>query len=99
MKLPGYSVISVSTLVDELLQSGEHAAFLASAGYSMQNWSELESDLRQLLAQHANYIYSDDKGNYYKIVGQLHHIPVVTIWLWEQEVDAPRFTTLFPLDK
>jgi len=99
MKLPEDTIIAVTTLYDELLHPhahGNQVALLAKGGYMLDNWGELETDLRKLLQQDATRVRSDANGDYYEINGQLRDISVKTLWFWANEADAPQFVTLLP---
>lgn len=99
MRLPEDSFIAVSKITDYLLKPGlrgDKAKFLALGDYTIENWAELETDIRDLLQLEAIFQRTDDFGDYYEISGNLRNLQVKTIWLWEHGSDVPRFITLFP---
>lgn len=99
MKLPEESIIAVAKITDYLLKPnlrGDKAKFLEMGGYTMNNWAELETAIRNLLQLEAIFQKTDDFGDYYEISGNLNTLQVKTIWLWEHGSDVPRFITLFP---
>jgi hypothetical protein len=76
---------------------------LARAGYTLENWQQLEMDLRtQILPLEA--VLSDEPnrfGNVYKIRGVLSGVngvslAIVTIWMIEFETQRTKFITLYP---
>lgn len=99
MQLPEDTIIAIAKITDYLLKPGlpgDKAKFLAMGGYTMENWPELETDIRNLLELETTFQKSDEFGDYYEISGNLRNLQVKTIWLWEHGSDVPRFITLFP---
>lgn len=106
MKLSGDSVIAEAKLTKYLLvwrEADDKSKFLAQAGYTLENWQQLEADLReQVLPLEA--VPSDEPnrfGDVYEIRGALcgvngSNLAVVTIWMIENETQVTKFITLYP---
>ena len=83
-----------------LLPKDDKSQYLALAGYALENWQQLEKDLReQILSLEAVPIEMTRYGQKYSITGSLigingNAIRVKTIWIIENEIT--RFVTLFP---
>ncbi len=97
------AVISEAKLTEYLLmvlEKDDKSQFLAQAGYTLENWQELEQDLReQILSLAAIPTVQTEYGQKFSITGNLagrnqHSIRVKTIWIVAQGVT--RFVTLFP---
>ena len=75
MKLPADAVIAADKLTRYLLvpqTRGDKSAFLAGAGYTVQNADLLLRDLRaQVLPMDAAALESNEFGQYYEIRGRL----------------------------
>lgn len=103
MKLPIDSIIATEKLTQYLLVFNEHndkSKFLEKSGYSLENWEELEVDLRKLLNNDAVLQKEDTFGKYFVIIGELsNRLNVKTIWLLESGSDVVRFITLIPMAK
>jgi hypothetical protein len=82
------------------LEKDDKSKFLAQAGYILENWQELEQDLReQILSLEAIPTIQTQYGQKFAITGNLtgrnqRSIRVKTIWIVSQ--DITRFVTLFP---
>ena len=91
-KLTGYLLIH--------LEKDDKSKFLAQGGYMLDNWWELEKDLReQILPLQAIAIALTQYGQKFAIVGSLlgpngRTLHVKTIWIINS--DATRLVTLFP---
>ena len=95
------AVISEAKLTHYLLVSLEKddkSQFLV-AGYALNNWQQLEKDIRQILSLEATPTQNTRYGQKYAIVGTLTgpnkvSLSVRTIWIVHDGVT--RFVTLFP---
>jgi len=82
------------------LEKDDKSQFLSQAGYTLENWQELEQDLReQILSLEALPTIQTQYGQKFSITGNLtgrnqHSIRVKTIWIVAQGIT--RFVTLFP---
>jgi hypothetical protein len=106
MKLPKDAIIAPAKLTNYLLiyrPVDDKSKFLARAGYSLNNWQQLETDLRsQILVLDA--IPSDEInrfGDVYEIRGSLTgpndvSLKVLTIWMTEYSTGQTKFITLSP---
>lgn len=97
------AVISTAKLTQYLLvplPADDKSQFLATAGYTLDNWQQLEQDLReQILVLEATLAIKTAYGQKYSITGNLtgpngNTIQVKTIWIVAGELT--RFVTLFP---
>ena len=104
MKLPRDSVISETKLKEYLLvhrDEDDKSGFLALAGYSLESWRELETDLRRQLELDALLIETTQYGEMYQIKGQLvgpngKSLDVITVWIRLSATGETRFVTLVP---
>lgn len=105
MKLSPDAIIAEAKLTQyllKLLPQDDKSKFLAQAGYSQENWQQLEKDLReQILPLDAIFTEQTRFGEHYKIRGTLTGtngviLPVVTIWMIEKATGQTKFITLFP---
>ncbi len=105
MKLPADTVIATEKLTGYLLLPqvrGDKSAFLAKAGYTLENAKQLLQDLRsQILPLEAIALESNKFGKYYEIKGALNgpnevRLYVRTIWINEHLSDITKFVTLIP---
>lgn len=105
MKLPADAVIAMDKLTGYLLMPqarGDKSAFLAGAGYTMDNADQLLRDLRtQILSLDATMLESNKFGRYSEIRGQLTGpngvaLAVRTIWMTEHLSGITKFVTLIP---
>lgn len=106
MKLSRDAVIAEAKLTRYLLvwrDADDKSKFLEQAGYTLENWQQLEADLRhQILPLDA--VPSDEPtrfGDVYEIRGTLRGIngidlAVITIWMIEHETNVTKFITLYP---
>ena len=84
-----------------LLPKDDKSQFLYLAGYTRENWQQLEQDLRQqILPLEANPTTSTRYGQKYEIIGNLtgpnnRTLLVKTIWMVTDK--ETRFITLVPL--
>ena len=92
MKLPADAMIAREKVIRYLLvrqARGDKSAFLARAGYKIQNGDQLLDDLRaQLLPLEATPIHSTVFGDFYEIRGPLTGPNGVTLnvrSIWMQE--------------
>lgn len=105
MKLPADAVIAQTKLTEYLLKfrrEDDKSLFLGRAGYKLDNWQQLEKDLRQqILSLEAIEYEQTPYGDKYEIRGTLtgpngKSLPVVTIWMIECSSQKTKFITLFP---
>lgn len=103
MKLPPNSIIAEEKLTRYLLvfnEESDKSMFLQQGGYSLENWQDLETDLRKLLKNEAVLQKVDTFGEYFLILGELsNNLRVKTIWLREAGTEVVRFITLIPSSK
>ena len=105
MKLPADTIIATDKLTRYLLvpkARGDKSAFLARAGYTLENTEQLRLDLRsQVLPLEAEPLESNKFGQYYEICGRLIGpkgvtLSVRTIWMTEHLSGNTKFVTLIP---
>jgi hypothetical protein len=105
MRLPADARIPPEKLTRYLLvplARADKSAFLASAGYTLENPERLLQDLRsQLLPLDATPAGTNQFGEYYEIRGTLRGpsgvaLRLKTIWMREHLSGATRFITLLP---
>jgi hypothetical protein len=106
VKLPEDATIASTKLNRYLLiwrPADDKSKFLASAGYTIDNWPQLEADLRrQILPLNAVVSQETNRfGQVYEICGNLvgpngMSLAVVTIWMMEFETGVVKFITLYP---
>jgi hypothetical protein len=105
MKLPVDATIAPAKLNQYLLvakQRNDKSLWLASAGYTLDNWPVLEEDLRkQILLQDAIRTKVTEHGETYEIIGELKGpngktLYVRTVWMYETNTGETKFVTLFP---
>ncbi|MGA9381724.1 MAG: DUF6883 domain-containing protein [Phormidium sp.] len=103
--LPQDAIISSAKLTKYLLvllPKDDKSQFLAQAGYTIENWQQLEQDLReQILPLEAIQITETEFGVKYRIRGSLISpngttIQVITIWIIDSLDRQTKFVTLFP---
>jgi hypothetical protein len=101
--LPEDSIINPSKLTHYLLvqlPKDDKSKFLAQAGYTVENWQQLEQDLRtQVLTQPAEPIETTPYGQKYMIRATLRgqngiKLKILTIWMVNN--NETRFVTLVP---
>lgn len=105
MKLPGDALIATEKLTKYLLVKrpvGDKSEFLRRAGYTVDNWQELEQDIRQqILSQEAVPVEQSPYGNYFEIRASLTGpngvaLNVRTVWMRESGGRITKFITLYP---
>jgi hypothetical protein len=106
MKLPSDATIAPAKLNRYLLierSVDDKSKFLAIAGYEIDNWQQLEADLRsQILPIEASLSREANRfGDVYRIRGTLigpngMSLAVITIWMVEFETNIAKFITLYP---
>ena len=105
MKLPDDTLIASEKLTRYLLQQrveDDKSAFLAQAGYTLENADRLLADIRsQLLRLEAEFLDQTEYGPKYRIRGMLiapngRTLRVVTIWMTDDATGQTRFITLYP---
>jgi len=105
MRLPADTTIAEDKLTRYLLLPqvrGDKSAFLAKAGYTLENTDHLLRDLRtQILPLDAMALESNKFGKLYEIRGTLAGqngvtLPVRTIWMTEHLSGVTRVVTLIP---
>ncbi len=109
MKLPNYerAVIASDKLVEYLLnpahkRGGTKARLLARFGYTVQNWGQLETDIRNYhLDADVAVTRQTSYGMRYEIHAPLQTpsgqaLTLRTIWQIDEGTDFPRLITLFP---
>jgi hypothetical protein len=105
MKLPDDTVIAPEKLTQYLLVSkkrNDKSKWLAQGGYTLENWTELENDLRvQILSLEATATENTPYGQKYEIRGHLtaptgRTLAVVTIWMTESATGVTKFITMYP---
>ena len=105
MKLPADAVIAPEKLTLYLLRwrpEDDKSAFLARAGYTLENPDRLRHDIQtQLLPLDAEFVEATEYGPKYLIRGSLRgpngrELPVVTIWMIEEASQQTKFITLYP---
>jgi hypothetical protein len=105
MKLSTGAVIATDKLTRYLLvpqARGDKSAFLAGAGYTINNADQLLRDLReQILPLDATALESNKFGQYFEVRGRLTGpngvvLAVRTIWMTEHLSGITKFVTLIP---
>jgi hypothetical protein len=105
MKLPVDATIAREKLTRYLLvrqARGDKSAFLARAGYRLENANQLLNDLRdQLLPLDATLLHSTAFGEFYEIRGTLTGpndvaLKIRSIWMREKLSGTTKFITLVP---
>lgn len=105
MKLPASTIIATDKFTRYLLvpqARGDKSAFLAGAGYTLENVDQLLHDLRtQILSLEAVPLESGKFSQYYEIAGTLNGPngatrTVRTIWITEHLSGITKFVTLIP---
>ena len=105
MKLPENALIVQEKLTKYLLvkrKRNDKSQWLARAGYILENWEVLESDLReQILPTDATLTENTKYGQMYEIRGKLvgpngKSLAVYTIWMTESATGKTKFITMYP---
>jgi hypothetical protein len=105
VKLPGATLIAPKKLTKYLLvrrEFDDKSQFLRQAGYTLENWEQLDQDLRlQVLPHDAVPIEQTVYGNIFEIRSSLtgpngQTLFVKTIWMDELRSGVTKFITLYP---
>ncbi|MCK4764394.1 MAG: hypothetical protein KAW12_19500 [Candidatus Aminicenantes bacterium] len=105
MKLPENTLIAREKPTRYLLvqkKRNDKSQWLARAGYTLDNWQILETDLRnQILSIDAGPIERTGYGRLYEINGQLvgpngKILSVRSIWMTERATGDTKFITMYP---
>jgi hypothetical protein len=108
MELPNraLAVIAQEKLTDYLLNTehkrgGTKARLLEQFGYIVQNWRQLEVDIRSGLGAEVDVVRTTEYGTRYEIRMTLQTpvgLPLTmrTIWQIDDGTDVPRLITLYP---
>lgn len=105
MPLPADALIAREKLTEYLLQwrsEDDKSAFLAQAGYTLENAGRLMADIReQLMPLDAELVENTDYGAKFTLAGVLtgpngRTLRVVTIWMTEEATGQTKFITLYP---
>jgi hypothetical protein len=108
MQLPNcaLAVITQEKLIDYLLNTGHKrggakARLLEQFGYMVQNWRQLEGDIRSGLETEVDVVRTTEYGTRYEIRMTLQTpvgvpLTVRTIWQTDSGTDVPRLITLYP---
>ncbi len=105
MKLPSDTVIAPEKLTKYLLVQrtfDDKSQFLRQAGYTLDNWEQLEEDLRlHVLPSDAALIEHTAYGDIFEIRSALtgpnrKTLFVRTIWMNEMRSGVTKFITLYP---
>jgi len=103
MYLSVNSIISPQKLTEYLLiplPRDDKSQYLAKGGYTLDNWQQLEQDLRQqILSLEAQPTLKTKYGQKYQIIGNLtgpngQILKIKTIWIVTEQ--STQFVTLFP---
>jgi outer membrane receptor for Fe3+-dicitrate len=101
--LPQNAIIAEAKLTNYLLvllPKDDKSKFLARAGYTLDNWQQLEQDLRtQVLTQPAEFIETNRYGKKYFIRGRLlgtNEIELSILTIWMVTNGMTKFVTLVP---
>lgn len=105
MRLPQDSRIAREKATKYLLRwrpEDDKSAFLAGAGYTLENADKLIEDIRgQLLPLEAQFVERTEYGPKYRLAGSLtgpngRKLRVVTIWMTEEATNQTKFITFYP---
>jgi len=105
VKLPSDALIATEKLTKYLLVRrpvGDKSEFLRQAGYTLDNWQQLEQNIRQqILSQEAVPIEQTRYGEYFEIRASLTGpngvtVNVRTVWMKESSSGVTKFITLYP---
>jgi hypothetical protein len=79
-------------------EKNDKSKFLNELGYMLENWQELEADIRKIVLENEAIFQKDApfNGKLFEVKGQLRNLGVVTIWLLLENPTIFRFVTLFP---
>lgn len=101
--LPSNAIVAKAKLTQYLLvrlPKDDKSQYLAKGGYSLDNWQQLENDIReQILSQEATPTETTRFGQKYQIRGNLIGpngvvLPVITVWMTTPQ--ETKFVTLVP---
>ncbi|MEE9162591.1 MAG: hypothetical protein V3U35_06420, partial [Candidatus Neomarinimicrobiota bacterium] len=103
---PDRAVIDAAKLRDYLLSTAHpvgrfKAHFFASLGYSAENWEQLDTDIRDLIAAaEAHPRVKTEYGQKYEVRGSLtgpggRRAEIVTVWIILAGEEVPRFVTAY----
>jgi len=103
MNLTKDAVISEAKIKHYLLvwrPKNDKSRWLASAGYTIEHWRQLLSDIRDLLDYPATFAGENPWGRLYEIRGVLigpngKVLSVRSIWMIESETGLTKFITLY----
>jgi hypothetical protein len=104
MKIPSDAEIASQKLTHYLLvpqAKNDKSKWLANLGFTLENPSHLEQDIRNLLTDNEAIIDREDEyGIFYRVKGQLSgthgQAIAISIWLYVQATETYRFITLKP---
>jgi hypothetical protein len=106
MPNPDRAVITSDKLVNYVLnvehrRGGTKARALALFGYTPDNWTELETEIRSHLSEMVDVVRPTPWGMRYEIVIALNtpvgrKFTVRTVWQVDDGTDFPRLITLYP---
>ena len=105
MKLPRDAEIAPEKLTRYLLVKrpvGDKSEFSKQAGYTLDNWQQLEQHIRQqILSKEAVLIERTAYGVYFEIRASLTGpnsvvLKVKTVWMRESRSGIAKFITLYP---
>ena len=105
MKLPTATIIAPTKLTDYLLvwrAKDDKSIWLATAGYTIENWQALSHDLRKLIVEaEAVPIEQTRFGQMFEIRGGLtgpngRILAIRSFWMTEFETQQTKFVTLYP---
>ena len=79
----------------------DKSGFFFFLGYTIDNWKQLEEDLKKLLVNQAIYNKSSNFGDIYEVKGILPGrngvtLKVATYWIIDSLTNETRFITLLP---
>jgi hypothetical protein len=104
-KLPPDTIIAPAKLRDYLLiwrGKDDKSTWLAVAGYTADNWLQLQQDLRlQILPLEAEFVEETRFGQMFEIKGVLlgpngKQLFLRSFWLLEHDTGQTKFITLYP---
>ncbi len=109
MKIPNSdrAIIELSKLTEYLLNTkhkrgGAKAKLLLQFGYNLENWQQLESDIRKFhLSEDVNVVKETAYGVKYEVSANLltpsnRQLLVKTVWQIDTGTNSPRLITLVP---
>lgn len=105
MKLSKDSVIAHEKITGYLLLRrpvGDKSEFLKQAGYTLENWRQLEYDIRQqILSKEAVLVEHTEYGDIFEIRALLSgpngvSLRIISVWIREAKTGITKFVTLYP---